>query len=262
MKKIFKTFVSCMVLTVLVTGCYDEMDDKQNVDSKYAYDNSITVSLGEVSAMNFSTLSVQGSVSDTKDVLETGFMISTTEDFTSYNTYKTDEKTASFSMEIGNLAELTTYYVRSYAYTLSDTKVSEVTSITTPVAPTFTLNGTYSAVEYYLEEDASETPGEPYEVKVEFVEGSTTDIRITNLWGGEKTVNAAFDPMTGKITIKTMQIIAVHDEYGDVWLEEPNGDGVVGATFVAKGGYLNINTFSAVCGAGWFGDQYIKMSHK
>ena len=35
MKNIFKTFISCIVLAVGVTSCYDEMDSKSNIDAEY-----------------------------------------------------------------------------------------------------------------------------------------------------------------------------------------------------------------------------------
>jgi hypothetical protein len=59
-----------------------------------------------------------------------------------------------------------------------------------------------------------------------------------------------------------MQIIGVHPSYGDVWIEEKDGSETVSGQFTAKGGFLNINTYSAICNAGTFGDQYVKMSHK
>ena len=46
MKNIFKTFISCIVLAVGVTSCYDEMDSKSNIDAEYEQASNITASLG------------------------------------------------------------------------------------------------------------------------------------------------------------------------------------------------------------------------
>ena len=56
-------------------------------------------------------------------------------------------------------------------------------------------NGGYTAVDYNTEDNSA---GESYEVTIEFVSGSTTDIKITNLWDGGKTINAKYDSKTGK----------------------------------------------------------------
>ena len=93
---------------------------------------------------------------------------------------------------------------------------------------------------------------------IEFVSGSTTDIKITNLWDGGKTINAKYDSKTGKVSIPTKQVIFVHADYGDVWMEDVNGSQNISGLFTPKGGFLNINAFSAICGAGTFVDRYVK----
>lgn len=35
MKNIFKTFISCIVLAVGVSSCYDEMDSKSSIDAEH-----------------------------------------------------------------------------------------------------------------------------------------------------------------------------------------------------------------------------------
>ena len=259
MKNIFKSLISCLALAIGVTSCYDEMDSKSSIDAQHAQSSNVTASINDVSAVSFSKVSANGAVSDVEGVLEVGFILSSSADFTTYTTYPAKEVATSFNATITDLADASTFYVRSYAYTIDGTKVSEAASVTTPVAPVFDLNGTYLAVEYSAKDDSE--AGE-YEVTVEFVAGSTTDIKITNLWEGGETIDATYDPATGKISIPTMQIIAVHPSYGDVWIEEKDGGETVSGQFTTKGGFLNINTYSAICNAGTFGDQYVKMSHK
>lgn len=60
MKNIFKTFISCIVLAVGVTSCYDEMDSKSNIDAEYEQASNITASLGESAVLTFSEISVNG----------------------------------------------------------------------------------------------------------------------------------------------------------------------------------------------------------
>lgn len=48
MKNIFKTFISCIVLAVGVSSCYDEMDSKSSIDAQYDQASNITASLGKV----------------------------------------------------------------------------------------------------------------------------------------------------------------------------------------------------------------------
>lgn len=258
MKNIFKTFIPCIALAIGVTSCYDDIDSKSSIDAKYEQPNDATVSLGEISATSFSEISANGSLSGVEDVLEAGFMLSNSADFTSYTSYPANEIGTSFGATIKNLEEKTTYYIRSYAYTIDDTKVSEANSVTTPAAPIYELNGTYSAAEY----NANDALAGEYDVTIEFVAGSTTDIKITNIFDGGETIDATYDPATGKITIPAKQIIYIHASYGDVWMEEVNGAETISGQFTAKGGLLSINTFSAICSAGSFGDNYIRMSHK
>lgn len=226
---------------------------------QYEQASDVTASMSGASTPSFSEISASGSISGTEGVLEAGFMLSTSADFATYSSYKSEEVATSFTTTIGNLTEATTYYIRCYAYTVGGTKVSEVTTVTTPAAPVYDLNGTYTAVDYSTDDDSA---GDAYEVTVEFVNGSTTDIKITNLWDGGKTIDAVYDPASGKISIPAQQLIFVHDKYGDVWMEDVNGTNSINGQFTAKGGFLNINAFNAVCGAGSFGGQYVKMNHK
>jgi len=97
MKNIFKTFISCIVLAVGVTSCYDEMDSKSNIDAEYEQASNITASLGESAVLTFSEISVNGNISGTEGVLEAGFMVSTSADFASYNSYKAGEVASTFN---------------------------------------------------------------------------------------------------------------------------------------------------------------------
>ena len=259
MKNIFKSLIPCLALSVALTGCYDEMDDKAVIDAMHYQENTVSASIGEVSAINFSTVTMAGSVSSVDGISEVGFMVSTSADFSSYNVYPADELSTSFAYTL-TTTDATTHYVRTYAYGIAGiTNVSEVKSVTTPVAPKFEIAGTYEAVDY--DADSSE-PTAPYEVTIELLEDAEYNLAITNLWDGGMTIYAKYNSETGFVRIPAGQVIYVHAKYGDVWIEEAYGASFVGGQFVTKGGYLNLNPWGAVCSAGYFGYQTTSMSHK
>lgn len=259
MENIFKTLIPCLALSVALTGCYDEMDDKAVIDAKNYQENTVAASLGEVSAINFSTVTMTGSVSSVDGISEVGFMVSTSADFSTYSAYPADELTTSFAYTLTTTDE-TTLYIRTYAYGIGGTtNVSEVKSVTTPVAPKFEIAGTYEAVDY--DADSSE-PTTSYEVTVELLDDEEYNLAITNLWEGGMTIYAKYDPETGAIAIPAGQVIYVHASYGDVWIEEYNGASTVVGQFVTKGGYLKLKAWGAVCSAGYFGYQTTNMAHK
>ena len=259
MKNIFKTLIPCLALSVALTGCYDEMEDKAVIDAKHYQENTVSASIGEVSAINFSTVTMAGSVSSVDGISEVGFMVSKTADFSTYSAYAADELSTSFAYTLTTTDE-TTLYVRTYAYGIGGTtNVSEVKTVTTPAAPKFEIAGTYEAVDY--DADSSE-PTAPYEVTVELLEDAEYNLAITNLWDGGMTIYAKYNSETGAIAIPAGQVIYVHASYGDVWIEEYNGASTVEGQFVTKGGYFNLKAWGAVCGAGYFGYQTTSMSHK
>jgi hypothetical protein len=45
MKNIFKTLIPCLALSVALTGCYDEMEDKASIDAKFELANTPSLSI-------------------------------------------------------------------------------------------------------------------------------------------------------------------------------------------------------------------------
>lgn len=259
MKNIFKTLIPCLALSVALTGCYDEMDDKAVIDALHFQENTVSASIGEVSAINFSTVTMSGSVSSVDGVSEVGFMVSTSADFSTYSAYPADELSTSFAYTLTTTDE-TTLYIRTYAYGIGGvTNVSETKSVTTPVAPKFEISGTYEAIDY---DASSSEPTTPYEVTVELLDDDEYNLAITNLWDGGMTIYANYNQETGVVTIPAGQVIYVHASYGDVWIEEYNGASTVVGQFTIKGGYLKLKAWGAVCSAGYFGYQTTSMAHK
>lgn len=271
MKNIFKLMIPCMAFAFSLTSCDKTMDDKASIDAQYERATSATVSLSGVSAVDFQTVTATANVGSESEVIEEGIQLCKSADFTSgITSISNDTVEASFSIDFAGLAELTTYYVRAYAMTrTAGLIVTEPQSVTTPKAPIFPLDGTYTVTEWDVEDDYETwTPAEEtYEMTITFDEADPTIVNITNIWGGGMTVQGQYDAETGIITVPNMQIIYVHNTYGDVWLRGIDLDeGVytdcVYFQFTALGGKMVSTSMAAQCAAGDFGYFYLTMEHQ
>ena len=150
MKNIFKSLIPCLVLAVGFTSCYDEMEDKASVDAKYALANVPTVTLSATNVIDYSSASVAASFSSVEGVVEVGFMVAASADFSGAKIYTASAVASSIEQALAGLAEQTTYNVKAYAY-LGDGRMvySDASSFTTPEAPALSaemLSGkTYTA---------------------------------------------------------------------------------------------------------------------
>ncbi len=142
MKNIIRLFAAGLFVSMAMTSCYDEMDSKDSVDASHVVTNIPTLAMNSASVIDFSSASVSGTVSDVNGVIEVGFKLSTSADFsTDMKTFAAEDVAASFTQTIGGLDEKTTYYVKMFAF-LADGRIveSEAGSFTTPEAPKFTLD--------------------------------------------------------------------------------------------------------------------------
>lgn len=269
MKNIFRILVPCLLLMTAVSSCYDEMDSKASIDDKYAGSVAPVVSLTNASVVTFSSIEVSGSI-DAQDnnLLEVGVMLSTSSDFSTYNSYAAPEVGSAFTMTVTRLEDNTTYYVRSYAVSeASGTAVSEAQSISTPVAPIFELDGVYTANQYRIDTSTGvATLDGTYKVTIAFIEGSATNISITNLYNGERTISGVYNQARGTFTVARGTIIADHSTYGEVFIN-PVDDEISSYlsnatfTFQTKGGFLNSSTWAASVSAGNLGFYRVEMTH-
>ena len=81
------------------------------------------------------------------------------------------------------------------------------------------------------------------------------------------TIQGQYDEATGVITVPNMQVIYVHDSYGDVWIRGVEMDfsdysDAVYFQFTPLGGKLDSTPMGAICSAGTFGYFYLTMEHK
>ena len=266
MKNIFKLMIPCMAFAFSLTSCDKTMDDKATIDAQYEKASSATISLGSVSAVDFQTITASANVGSESEVIEEGIQLCASADFDKgITSVPNDTVVSSFSIDFAGLAEQTTYYVRAYAMTrTAGLIVTEPQSVTTPKAPIFPLDGIYLASEWDAE--TGESAGQ-YPMEITFDEADPTIVNITNIWGGEMTVQGQYDEKTGIITVPNMQVIYVHNTYGDVWirgidLDEGVYTDCVYFQFTALGGKMVSTPMAAQCGAGDFGYFYLTMEHQ
>lgn len=269
MKNIFKYLIPCLVAVLALASCDSTMDDKATIDAKYLTGTNTTATVSAVTAVDYQTVEATGAVSATDDVIEVGIQLSPAADF-SANVISVPHDTieSTFTVAASGLAELTTYYVRSYAVTRAGgTVVSEAQTATTPKTPIFSLDGVYTATEYNLNDDDEWEVADQYDITVEFDEEDPTIVYITNIWDGGMTVQGQYNEKTGVVTVPNMQVIYVHKTYGDVWLRGLN-DAIsaytsdVKFTFTKIGGKMVSQPFAAQCSAGNFGFLYLSMEHQ
>ena len=271
MKNIFKYMIPCLAVAFGLTSCNSTMDDKAAIDAMYQKATTAVVTMGNTNADDYQTITLDGAVTNEAEVIEVGFQISKASDFSAGATYyHVDEVVSNFSYTIAGLAEKTTYYVRAYAATRTAGIIfSESKTVTTPAAPIFPLDGTYTVKEMAFDDESGEwvAPEETYEITVAFDEKDPTIVNITNIWNRGMTVQGQYDEAKGTITVPNMQLIYVHGTYGDVWIQsltpdlddDPSG---VTFTFTALGGKLKSTPMAARCGAGDFAYFYLDMEHK
>lgn len=273
MKKIFRLILPCLALGLAFASCQESLiDDKADIDAKYeaTRQTAPTISLSTTpTSVDYQSIGAVLSLSDTTNVEECGVMYSTTNDFASYSV-ATGTKALSSSITISKLTELTTYYVRGYVVTKDGATVvgSDIMTATTTKTPIFDLVGDYTAGDYTYDSDndAFTSPTENYTVNIAFEEGSTTNVLITNLWGGGETLVGEWNEEDQTITIPSGQVVYVHASYGDAAIYGVNDD-ISGYTdsivlqFTKIGGTLRTSYYQVSVSAGSFGIYYTTMSH-
>ena len=271
MKNIFKYMIPCLAVAFGLTSCNSTMDDKAAIDAMYQKATTAVVTMGNTNADDYQTITVDGAVTNEAEVIEVGFQVSKASDFSAGATYyHVDEVVSNFSCTIAGLAEKTTYYVRAYAATRTAGIIfSESKTVTTPAAPIYPLDGTYTVKEFSFDEDEGGwlAPEDTYEIEIAFDKEDPTIVNITNIWAGGMTVQGQYDEAKGTITVPNMQVIYVHASYGDVWIRGVNAQvsgytDAVTFTFTALGGKLKSSPMGAICEAGSFGYFYLDMEHK
>jgi len=267
MKNIFK-LIPCLAMALVFASCYDTMDDKSSIDAQYADNNAPTVTMVSATAETYSNGVASATVSDVSNVIEEGIMISTDANFSEYTAYPAADVNSSFEVAVSGLSELTTYYVRAYAVTkTAGTVVSNAVQMTTPKMPIYSLEGTYTVTEYELDDnDNWAAEADTYQMAVYFVEGSTTEVAIVNLWNFGGTIYGVWDEESQTIYVPTGQVIGNHSTYGDIYAYGVNSSisaytNYITFTFNKLGGLMVSSPWAARVQAGLFGFYYVSMKH-
>lgn len=176
MKKIFKFIMPCMALACMVmTSCYDTMDDKAEVEAGWGQYEAPTVTLNSVEIVSFNQAKLNTTLSAMK-YTEVGAVVATKADLSdaAYQPAKIADDATIVEIPVTKLAINTTYYVAAYAVNLAGERtISEVKQIQTPDVPLTVdmICGNYSTTgvqDYFdnvydfnftIEEDA-ENPGQ------------------------------------------------------------------------------------------------------
>lgn len=138
MNKLFKYILPSLALALGVVSCNDTMDDKADIDARYARNNAPSVTLNSVST-NALTISASVTLSDSTDVLEKGIQYATNKNFIGASSLRNTATGLTFTATTAKLTASTKYYVRGYAYTKgAGTAVSSIDSVTTAAAASTT----------------------------------------------------------------------------------------------------------------------------
>ena len=243
MKKYLFLSITSLLLASFMVACEDE-DTPSKSDFDIEYDASIapTISTTDVVVLNFSTVKITGSLEvKTDKVLEIGAMLSTDEQFTNSIICAAADLNTPFTVNASNLNENTTYYVRTYAVTANSGIVtSESKTIKTPVAPVYSIDGTYTAIQYDAQGKAEP---ESYKVQINYVAGSETSVEIFNIFNGGQKITGTYNKADGTLVIPTDQIVMLHPSYGEVLMKGvddaiENYTKTISCSFTAKGGTL------------------------
>ena len=242
MKKYLFLSITSLLLASFMVACEDE-DTPSKSDFDIEYDASIapTISTTDVVVLNFSTVKITGSLEvKTDKVLEIGAMLSTDEQFTNSIICAAADLNTPFTVNASNLNEKT------------------------PAAPVYSIDGTYTAIQY--DAQGKEEP-ESYKVQINYVAGSETSVEIFNIFNGGQKITGTYNKADGTLVIPTDQIVMLHPSYGEVLMKGvddaiENYTKTISCSFTAKGGTLITGNWQASCSAGSFGFFYLSMKHE
>lgn len=220
MKKIFKYIIPCLTFALVMASCNDTMDDKAAIDALYDNLEDPIVLVSSAEADTYETGVAYGSLEDLTNAYEVGFQVSTDASFADYVSFVCDEVANSFSAELSGLEELTTYYVRSYVFTKTGkTLYSQAISFTTPKAPIYEIDGTYTVEEFNMESGES---GGTYQMEVYFDEENPNKVYLYNLWDGGEVITGVYNATANTITVPTQQVIYQYPGVGPVYAMSVN----------------------------------------
>lgn len=112
MKK-YKIFLPFVAVALALVSCNSTMDDKDEIDGKYAVGTAPTVAIATANGGS-SAVTVSGTVSDASKAAEVGVRIASSEDMADAAYWPASAVTAEFTAVAKKLQPLTTYYIQAY----------------------------------------------------------------------------------------------------------------------------------------------------
>jgi len=270
MKKIFKYILPCMALGLVLTSCYDEVDDKSTIDNKYFKSSANSVAFTSADVIDYQSIALAATVADTIDMKEVGFQVATSADFKDCASVVATRDKNAFSASVAGLEGETKYFARAYVVAQNGNTIlsSEVKELTTPRVPIYTVNNTFLVHELEYDSDNEEWVPQLddegndvgyYLINIEFAEGSDTDVIITGFCGfSDAVVAGTWDAESSTITLEAPQAVGEHARYGTMFFRGLN-DGITGYTntvvlkFTPLGGLISSSNYTLSVQAGNFG---------
>ncbi|MDR0681957.1 MAG: hypothetical protein LBG15_08960 [Dysgonamonadaceae bacterium] len=240
-----------------------------------------TVTINDASDVTFEGAVLSATIAltaETDSIIETGFIVANNEAFLPVaNTISFNSFSNSISSTLTGLTDKTTFYVKAYAVTYRNgtTYSNRSISFTTLEAPKFEdtyLFGTYDAIDINVTTDEQE--GGTYPVEIKQVGTLYNRVSISNIWGGEETIEATVDFVAKTITTDDKSVIYVDPSYGDCWMrgfDIVDGQTVFYVSSVDAGyaiadyddaGHVSFRYWAARVSAGHFGFYVTKLTKK
>jgi hypothetical protein len=184
-----------------------------------------TVTISDASNVTFDGAVLSATVASTAEtdsIIEAGFIVANNEAFLpASNVIFFKSFDGGITSTLTGLAEKTTFYVKAYAVTYRNGTAysSNFISFTTPEAPKFEdtyLFGTYDAIDINIRTGQQE--GGVYPVEIKQVGALYNRVSISNIWGGEETIEATVNFVEKTITTDIKAVIYLDPDYGDCWM--------------------------------------------
>ncbi|MDR1115473.1 MAG: hypothetical protein LBL33_04900 [Tannerella sp.] len=254
-------FIAAMMA---LSACSEDLI-KDDIDAANAGDASKlpAVTIPSAGNITYESADVSASWSNAGDeVIEAGFIYSLNESFVPMSALAVDEISGASIKATLSLASETKYYVKAYARTKNNgVAYSDAVSLTTAVAPVFEdtyLFGKYNAAD--IDFDTGEQEGDVYEITIAQRGTSYNRVSISNVWGGERTIEGLVDFEKKTISIAPTEVIYIHSSYGNTFMwglviedGEPAGYADVAIASYDDEGNITFEPWAAHVSVGDFG---------
>jgi hypothetical protein len=232
---------SLFLLSALFLGLYacEEPTAEKNENINFGNPAKLpTVTIGEAADITFQGAVLSATIAataETDTLIESGFIVASNAEFLPTSTvisFSALPTGGTIKSTLTGLVDKTTFYAKAYAVTKHNGTTFSASSVsfTTKEAPQFEdtfLFGMYSSIDIDAQTGLQE--GGAYPVEIKQVGTLYNRITISNIWGGEETIEATVDFEEKTITTDRKPVIYIDPTYGNCWMR---GFSVVGGAIV------------------------------